>query len=382
VLLCGLIGGLRCPAQSATSVDGQPRVQHEISALRAEIDQLLGRLKVLEQRVEAAPATPPPERATEPQSAEADVPTERPVDLSGYIASRYVKDPRSRELGSYQSHTVSVFVGKSLGRWRVHTELEFDHLPEMNLRGMPIARPTGEVELEVGWLNYEYRNWLNARAGLIAIPTYWRLHNYPSVALTVQPPLLYEKIFPPNVSGVMLHGSHYLEDGGFSYSLYAGQGREFLDQDNESHRAIGGNLGWHVPTRHFMNVFDIRFQWYRDSLQQNRQRSIYGFESQIESNRFGFVGEFAHTAVSPPTGGLEQVRQGYYLQPSLRLAGQLFGVYRYDRVKLGDRSPDTVRHTAGLTYRPRSAIALKLEYNRYPNAGGNGFGVGAALFFK
>ena len=47
-----------------------------------------------------------------------EVETSRPMDLSGYFSGRYFDDSRSDSHSRFQAHVVSLFLGKTLGRWK------------------------------------------------------------------------------------------------------------------------------------------------------------------------------------------------------------------------------------------------------------------------
>jgi hypothetical protein len=360
-------------------------LQEKLRTLQLELDSLQKRGPP---RIE-----PPPEVLPAPARDDAsdEKPGHVPFDLSGYFSSRYVYDSRSSSLGSYQWHTASFFFSKTFGKWRFHSQVEFDYLPELHASGLPEAPAHGLVELEDAWVNYRHRDWLNGKAGLIFTPTYWRVHNYPSTTLTVLHPLIDEQIFPANIIGGMLHGSKYFGDGGFDYTLYAGNGRSFDTDPTETggRHAVGGTFLLHVPTRHVFETFDLGVQRYGDRFLEGDRQRIYGFESKIEKGRMGFLGEFGHANVVQGGGERRYFREGYYLQPWFHIAPKIHLVYRYDRLNFDSRSPHesvVERHTAGATYRPVPVISFKLELHRYQanesvRRPHTGLAAGVAFFF-
>lgn len=227
--------------------------------------------------------------------------------------------------------------------------------------------------------------------GYMFVPTYWQVHHYPSLTLTVSDPLIHKQVFPAAFTGAMVHGSKYFEDGGMTYSLFAGNGRgpDLGRSDVNDHKATGGKFVAHVPNRRFFDTLDLGVIWYRDKLANRDRESIYGFESRIEKGRLGFLGEFAHGDINLDGGPRRFFREGYYLQPSLRLGGPLRFVYRYDTFNADSRLADgaTDRHSIGLNFRPRPTVSLKLEFNRYrpearERATSHGVAAGVAFFFQ
>jgi hypothetical protein len=104
----------------------------------------------------------------------------------------------------------------------------------------------------------------------------------------------------------------------------------------------------------------------------------------LELGRLSWLAEFAHSRTG--AGESRDLVQGYYLQPSLRLAGSLYGIYRYDQITQENERSRGERHTAGLLFRPMPQVALKFEYNRFPAqgslAGRNGIAAGVSIFVQ
>jgi hypothetical protein len=132
-----------------------------------------------------------------------------------------------------------------------------------------------------------------------------------------------------------------------------------------------------------LNTFDIGVHHYRDRIDLGR-RSIWGLESRIERNRFAWLSEVARSGIGSGRG--RELASGYYLQPSMRLAGQFFGLYRYDRLHAEGTQLRFQRHTIGVLYRPVPEVALKFEWNRYPAEGlspaRNGVAAGVSIFVR
>lgn len=366
----------------------------EIQTLREKLRLQQAQLDSLEKRLRestAPAALPPPPPAAEAGEALPEPEAPPPMDLSGYYSFRYFNDTRPAQPGAFQAHVASLFFGKKMGRWRFFSEVEFEYAPAFEGNGLSLSPQRGEVVLETVWLNYGRHDWLNARAGLLLVPTYWRIHHYPSTTLTVQNPLIDQAIFPGDIVGAMVHGSRYFADGGLDYTWYAGNGRGPNPgrTDADDHKATGGNFVVHVPTRHFFQTFDLGVQWYSDKLSGEEREGIYGFESKIEKGPLGFLGEFAHANIGAAHRSRKLFREGYYLQPWWRVGRRTHLVYRYDLLNFDSRtvhSTDFHRHTVGVNFRPVPTVSLKLEFNRYRPEGGpggyRGVAAGLAFFFQ
>jgi hypothetical protein len=304
-----------------------------------------------------------------------------PLDVAGYMNFRYVNDDALQERNFYRDYSASLFLSKTMGRWRFHAELNAETAAEYDSDGIHLIhrRPNLSVTLDSAFINYNARDWLQFQAGLLFIPTYWRMHRYQSTTLTVDEPLIDQNIFPTALKGGALYGDKYWGDGGVSYIIYGGVDQQAQFQESsqlvyiETARTVGGKFTLHVPSRHFFRTFDVAVQrLHRVGNDDGKPDETYGFELQLSKSRFEVLGEFAHTSMDVINGVRGYIRQGDYIQPSYRITPKLFGVVRYDRLDRDSRYADQnslVRQSAGLTYRPISGISLKIEGDRYEPQG-------------
>src|ERR1700722_1334838 len=103
-----------------------------------------------------------------------------PLDLAGYVNFRYLNDDALQEHNFYREYSGSLFLSKTLGRWRFHSEFNADTAPEYESEGIHLfhRHPSLSVKLDSGFVNFNARDWLQLQAGLVFIPTYWRTHRY------------------------------------------------------------------------------------------------------------------------------------------------------------------------------------------------------------
>lgn len=319
-------------------------------------------------------------------------PAKKPwVDLSSYVGSVVTRLDGGGVATLYERQNAALFANKTLGHFEFHSELEFEYSSDAAPVGGQVGPGAGTFGFETIWLNYNVRDWLQVRGGKLLTPTFWGVHHYPNVRLTVENPLVHERIFPANVSGAMVLGTHYYESGGFDYSAYWGKATGFEPSDvpEIGNSAFGGTFLAHIPSRHWFDTLDGGIQLYRDSPAGGMRKRIYGFQTQIEKDAFEFLGEFAHSSIGPTGGPRQLFREGYYLEPAWRLHPGWHAYYRYDWLKFDSRdaaNPFNDEHTAGINYRPVAWVSLKLEGNwARPSGtlqpGRAGFGAGMAFFF-
>src|SRR5580692_2008607 len=317
----------------------------------------------------------PPAQATTGSSA-----SEFPVEVAGYLSFRYLNDDALDEHHFYSEYSGSLFLSKTIGRWRFHAEFNASNASEFDSEGIHLIprRDDLSVKLDSGFVNYNARDWLQFQGGFLFIPTYWRTHRYQSTTLTVDEPLIDQTVFPTAFKGGMVHGDRYFGEGGFSYIVYGGvdQQSEFHENTQsiyiESARTAGGKLTLHVPSRHFFRTFDVAVQRLHRVGTDGRPDEIYGVELHLSRSRYEVLGEFAHASLDLVNGVRGYIRQGYYIQPSYRITPRLFAVARYDRLDRDSRYADqnsVARQSAGLTYRPIPSISLKIEGDRYEPQG-------------
>ena len=326
-----------------------------------------GTQQTVDQQGQAPPALPAPEAAASPSF---------PLEVAGYVNFRYVNNDAFQDRNFYREYSASLFLSKTAGRWRFHSEFNADTQPEYDSEGIHLfpRRPSLSVKLDNAFVNYNARDWLQLQAGFLFIPAYWRTHRYQSTTLTVDEPAVDQNVFPTALKGGAIHGDKYWGDGGVSYMAYGGvdQLSEFQESSHsvqtERSQVIGGKLIFHVPSRQFFRTFDVAVHRLHRTGADDRPDEFYGVELQLSKSRFEVLGEFAHSSMNVVDGVRSYIRQGYYMQPSYRITPKLFGVVRYDRLDRDSRYADQnglARMLAGITYRPIPAISLKAEVNRY-----------------
>jgi hypothetical protein len=313
---------------------------------------------------------------TQPPAPETTASRGFPLEVAGYVNFRYVNDDAFQDHNLFREYSASLFLSKTVGRWRFHSEFNANTQPEYDSEGIHLfpRRPSLSVKLDNAFVNYNARDWFQLQAGFLFIPAYWRTHRYQSTTLTVDEPSVDQNVFPTALKGGAVHGDKYWGDGGVSYMAYGGvdQLSEFQESahivQTERSWVAGGKLILHVPSRQFFRKFDVAVHRLHRTGADARPDEFYGVELQLSKSRFEVLGEFAHGSMNFVNGVRGYIRQGYYIQPSYRITPKLFGVVRYDRLDRDSRFADQsslARQLAGLTYRPIPAISLKAEVNRY-----------------
>jgi len=319
-----------------------------------------------------------------------------PIEIAGYLSFRSLRDDDLQQDRVYREYSGSLFLSKTLNRWRFHAEFNANSAPGYDGNGIFLLpqRPSLGVKLDSAFVNYTFSDSLQVEAGYVFIPTYWREHRYQSTTLTVDDPLIDQNVFPTALKGGMVHGDRYFGDGGISYMVYGGldQQTEFqagrAGLKTEGARAVGGKLIVHLPNKQFFDTLDVAVHVLRRYPSVQDRDDIYGTELIARKWRVEVLAEFAHASLDIVRGSRTYIRQGFYIQPSYRITRKLFAVARYDRVdhdsRFADESSQT-RQSAGLTFRPIPAVSVKLEADRYDRQVGQpayyGFTTGLVFFY-
>jgi len=152
---------------------------------------------------------------------------------------------------------------------------------------------------------------------------------------------------------------------GVGYRLYLAnnqiEGAERSDRRDA--KSWGGRVQLRLPGIGVLRRLDIAADIYRGHVAVTEEGllaedRVYGFETQLEVDRFMLYGEYAQGK------SLDIKRLGYYLQPAVRLHEDWLTFYRAERVDSPLLGRAETRHLAGVNFRPTAQIALKLEYYR------------------
>src|SRR5258706_3502242 len=71
-----------------------------------------------------------------PAAPEATASRTFPLEVAGYVNFRYVNDDAFQEHDFYREYSASLFLSKTVGRWRFHSEFNADTLPEDDNHGI------------------------------------------------------------------------------------------------------------------------------------------------------------------------------------------------------------------------------------------------------
>ena len=313
------------------------------------------------------------------------------TSIGGYadFEFRNEREDGVTEETTFRMHRFNLFTYSVVGdRVRLSSEIEFEDGAE-------------EIKLEYGVIDFEIREELNFRAGIILSPLgkFNLSHDSPVNELTDRP-LVVTEIIPSTLSepGAGFWGSFYPSPTSrITYELYAvngfndgvingavtsiKDGRASLEEDNNNVPAVVGRVAF-SPIRDLEVGGSFHVGQYNVSSEEGvviddkHYLKIFGLDWEYRRSRFSFLGEYARAGIDIPagfTGFLPDSQQGIYAQVGYRfLTGltstlpnsSLTGNIRIEGVDFdSNASGDGHRRvTLGVNFRPIEDTVFKLDY--------------------
>lgn len=366
IVAAGCLGWLLlCVGVAQTSADEEiDRLKSEMKTMSATIDQLQqtvaqmqGAIEKYEQRANVQPSGGSVEELRGEFQGFKNM-VDQLVKINGYYDFEWYNDDKESSPSSFRQHHLSFFFDKKIEDWHFFSELEFEYAFDVEGDGGTVTG-SGEAKVETTWLEYNYNDLLNIRAGKLLMPQYWTANHYPSQTLSTSTPLMVKRVIPYDTTGVSAYGTHYFEnEWGASYNIFVGNGeaasRSEIDANED--KVFGGKFTAHIP---WFDRFDVATSSYIGANADDKSEWMWGAETQINIKDFELLAEVAHNN--------NEGQFGYYVQPGYRFLPKWTTFYRLDsrddNNKIDDPD-DATRHTAGLRYQPVPAISLKAELFR------------------
>jgi hypothetical protein len=217
-------------------------------------------------------------------------------------------------------------------------------------------------------MEYNHNRLFNVRVGKQLAAQYWWQNHYPNLTLSTDQPIYLRELFPPELVGVMVHGSAAKPSGqseisvGYKVYLSNNQFEGNSQADLRDGKAWGGRVQVRLPTGGRLKRFDVAGDVYRGQIALATRElvddHVFGVESQIELDRFQLQAEYARGRT------LGATRYGYYVQPAVSWHEDWTTFYRIEELDSPRIHRAEVRHLTGLNYRPYPQIAVKGEYYR------------------
>jgi hypothetical protein len=292
------------------------------------------------------------------------------LNIGGYISVRY-EDIKERDW-SIGARDLSLFFSANLSnRWQLFSEVEIGQA--LDISSSSVSERDSEIDLERLYADYRATKEITIRFGKFLTPVgHWNQIHADPLVWTVDRPLTTAAPFPRHATGIMLYGSFSALQNDWDYNLFIddsdlldpAQQKEPAFEDggtgisphNAFQRAAGARISYH-----FLNdSANIGASFLRYSMDgMSERKNLYGLDALWTVGHMEFSGEWIYRT---SIGYLESNEHGGFVQAVLPLTDHLYFIGREERYKAAVLATTATIDSAGLTFRPHPAIAVKLEY--------------------
>lgn len=281
------------------------------------------------------------------------------LNLGGYASGGYV-DLRDAPAMFEIDDLSFITHWESEGRWRLFAEIELKDVFAFQ-PGHGRVSSRSYLGLERLYADYVHTAAVNLRIGKFLTPIgRWNLVHADPLVWTTSRPLITEKTFPTNTTGLMLFGSTPLLGRSIDYSFYSATGREWRpDPDLDPFEDA---FGMHASVPVSKNAdFGVSLVSFEQREAHGERRQLVGFDYNWVRGRYEVSAEAAYR-FSERGGGFDE--RGMFLQGVAPFTQRLYGVARYEYFDAAGPSTATHIWLAGLAYKLGPAFVLKAEYRQ------------------
>ena len=294
-------------------------------------------------------------------------------------------EPGASVWSFHQHHLNLVTVYDLDDRWRLFTEVEYEHGPA--LEG---SKGTGEVILERAVLEYHLSDAFEARVGKFLTPfgLYNERHDATPSYLSVSlPNSVYsdlrvndlgrtQDLFAKFSTGAQVRGTLARSGWEGEYALYVSNGRGPAPSqlDNNGNKGVGGRLVVRIPG----NGIQLGASYYdeRNGEAANTRQQSLGFDATIRYHGLlleseALVPRLEKVSLAGAPNGAFRTARAYYVQISHPFTDAVTPFARFDSFDndvsvTGDRETELV---AGLNFAATGSVFLKTEvhFDRFQN---------------
>lgn len=279
------------------------------------------------------------------------------IKLGGYATVSFENVRRSP--AAFSVDDLSVFAHwESEGKLRLFGEFTLESPVVYQPEEDSISRPS-YLALERLYADYLYADGLNFRAGKFLTPIgRWNVIHAGPLEWTTSRPLVTERSFPTNATGLMVFGTVPVLGKSVDYSIYTALGNDWrpdpkLDPFED---AYGLHVTVPVSSSAELGVSLVSFEQ-KDS--RSERRKLVGLDYFWSRNRYELTAEVAYR-YSEDGGPFDE--RGAFVQGVAPLSERLYAVGRYEFYdQAGPASPVDL-WLVGLAMKPSPAWIFKVEY--------------------
>ena len=272
--------------------------------------------------------------------------------LGGYAAADAVRDEGGP--GEFSLEALSLFVvWTPTSRLRLFSELELEDPLVVDTEGDSTARAGFTVERLYG--DAIASDALTVRGGKFLTPVgRWNVIHAAPLVWTTSRPLVTELPFDQHTTGAALLGTFFLGHDTLSYTVYGQPAGSFdeVDQPQVADHSVGARLEWDRGADLSLGSSYLAFE------RHGVWRNAVGLDALWARGPLEVMSELL--VERSPHGGRDQ--WGCYLQGVYEIHPPLALVGRYEHYDQAGVQPTVNLFVAGLAYKPRPWVVVKLEY--------------------
>jgi hypothetical protein len=279
------------------------------------------------------------------------------IRLGGYASLEAEKD--RHEPFKINASDVSLFVWwEGEGKLRFFSELDLEDALVYEDGQHPTTRH-GYLALERAYADYLYSERLNFRAGKFLTPIgRWNVIHAEPLVWTSTRPLVTERAFPTNATGVMAYGTLPVGDREIDYSVYSAVGEDWrpnpkLDPFEEAY-------GMHVTVPVSPNAeVGVSYANFRQRASNAERKNLLGMDYFWTHERYEVSAELAYR-LSDEGSTSDEV--GLFIQGVAPLTDRLYAIGRYEWYNPAGPAAAMNIGLLGLAFKLSPAMILKAEY--------------------
>jgi len=249
------------------------------------------------------------------------------------------------------------------GKLKLFSELDLEDALTYE-QGRGFTTKHAYAALERAYADYLYSDRLNFRAGKFLTPIgRWNVIHAQPLVWTSSRPLITERTFPTNATGVMAYGTLPVGGHDIDYSIYSAVGEDWrpdpkLDPFEE---AYGAHINVPVSANTEIGVSYANFE---QKASVGERKNLVGFDYLWSQHRYEVSAEVAYRFSDE---GSQSDEKGLFVQGVMPISERWYALGRYEWYDPAGPAPAMNVELLGLAMRISPALIFKAEYSHASN---------------
>lgn len=245
------------------------------------------------------------------------------------------------------------------GKLKLFSELDLEN-PLLYEQGNNLTVKHDYLALERAYADYLFSERFNLRGGKFLTPIgRWNTIHAAPLVWTTSRPLITERTFPTNATGVMAYGTLPVGGNDVDYSVYSAVGKDWrpdpkLDPFEE---AYGAHVSIPVSGHGELGMSYANFEQKREI---GERKNLIGLDYYWEHNRYEISSELAYRFSD---NGSQSNEGGMFIQAVVPVSERWYVIGRYELYEPAGPLPTMNLGLLGLAKRLSPATIFKLEFS-------------------